>query len=166
MPRQTVLLVGGTPSGHDEARAALDPALDLELLTGDSLEDVEHVFSNHAVDSVIVGAGVDPDTRVAILRHVLAVSDSTTVHVKDRDSGRDGMMPFANGVLTGLTWHQWSWSGAKTPEPGTDAPAGLTLPATGRRPGLLRRIWDYVFGRSEAPYHPPPPPHSPGAGGA
>lgn len=33
-----------------------------------------------------------------------------------------------------------------------------------KKPGLIRRIWDYLFGRSEPPEHPPPPPHSPGAG--
>lgn len=32
------------------------------------------------------------------------------------------------------------------------------------KPGLIRRLWNYFFGRSEPPEHPPPPPHSPGAG--
>ncbi|MFP3880741.1 MAG: hypothetical protein ACLFRT_02140 [Actinomycetota bacterium] len=47
-------------------------------------------------------------------------------------------------------------------------PAGhhgsLEPPQKETRPGILRRIWDYFFGRSEPPEHPPPPPHSPGAG--
>lgn len=166
MANQTVLLIGRIHFDQDEARAALDPALDLELFTGASLDDVELVLSNHPIDTLIIGAGVDPDTRVAIMRRVLAVSDSTTVHLEGEDSDGNGVMPFANGVLTGLTWHQWSWSGGDSPQPGANAPSDLTLPETGRRPRLLRRVWNYVFGRSEAPYHPPPPPYSPGAGGA
>lgn len=162
MARRTVLLIGSHPFDEAETRGALDPGLDLELLTGTSLIDVERASSNYDIDTVIIGAGVPLDTRIEIVRHVESFGESTTVHI---DNGGE-MMPFVNGVLTGLTWHQWSW----TEEQGAGAhsettPAAAPRP-TQRRPGLLRRVWNYVFGRSEPPYHPPPPPHSPGAGGA
>lgn len=166
MSKRTVLLVGNATFEHDATRAALDPALDLELFTGSSLDDVEKVLSDHRVDTVLIDPDVDVDTRLGILRHILMVSESTSVHIKDRDTGAEALMPFVNGVLTGLTWHQWSWSGGDATVSDSEPP-GSSEPAIAERgAGPLRRIWDYVFGRSEVPHHPPPPPYSPGAGGA
>ncbi len=49
-----------------------------------------------------MGAGIDLEARLAIIRQIFEASNSTTVHMKDRDSGPTGMLPFVNGVLTGL----------------------------------------------------------------
>lgn len=164
MAKLTVLLIAGGPIVRGEVRAALDPALDIELLTGSSLSDVEEAFSIHAIDTVIIGGGIDGDARHEIVRHVLASGEATTVHLGGRNSGRQDPMSFVNGVLTGLTWHQWTWSPsaqlAEQPAPKRLRPAAPKE----ERAGFMRRIWAYVFGRSEPPRHPPPPPYSPGAG--
>lgn len=163
MSGQTVLLLGRTQFDEEATRSSIDPALDVEILTANSLNDVRDALSKHDIDVVIVGAGLDETTRVDVVRHVITASPTTTVHLKDRASGREGMMPFVNGVLTGLTWHQWSWSergGEESAPLETEAFAGH-LRSEGN---LFYRMWKYLFGRSDPPEHPPPPPHSPGAG--
>lgn len=98
-----MLLLGRTPFVLDEVRATLQPSLDVEVLTGTSVEDVSAAFADHEVDTVIMGAGIDIETRLEIVRHTFEASETTTVHMKDRASGRNGMMPFVNAVLSGLT---------------------------------------------------------------
>lgn len=67
------------------------------------MEDVSAAFANHQIDTVIMGAGIALETRLEIVRHVLEASKTTTVHMKDRASGRSGTVPFVNAVLRGLT---------------------------------------------------------------
>ena len=54
------------------------------------------------IGHVIMGAGIALDDRLAIVKHAFETSTSTTVHMKDWDSGPGGMLPFVNGLLTGL----------------------------------------------------------------
>lgn len=42
------------------------------------------------------------EVRLEIVKYIFTVSTSTTVHMKDRNSGPQGMLPFVNGVLEGL----------------------------------------------------------------
>ncbi|MFQ5400768.1 MAG: hypothetical protein ACE5E7_14375, partial [Anaerolineae bacterium] len=65
-------------------------------------------FDEHPIDTVIMGAGIDLDTRLQIVQHIFTVSKATTVHMKDWNSGPQGMLPFANGVLTGLMGEETS----------------------------------------------------------
>ncbi len=53
-------------------------------------------------DHVIMGAGLDIDVRLDIIREVFELSDSTTVHMKDFASGPQGMLPFVRAVLSAL----------------------------------------------------------------
>ena len=62
-----------------------------------------HLLATHGIDTVIMGAGIDLETRLEIVRRTFEASETTTVHMKDRASGRHGMMPFVNAVLRGLT---------------------------------------------------------------
>ena len=54
------------------------------------------------IDHVIMGAGLDLEVRLEIVREIFLASDTTTVHMKDVASGPDGLLPFARSVLTGL----------------------------------------------------------------
>lgn len=49
-----------------------------------------------------MGAGIDVDTRLAMLHHIYETSDTTTVHMKDRQTAKAGMLSFIDAVLTGL----------------------------------------------------------------
>lgn len=90
---KSALLLGRKPFDDASIRAALS---DL---------DVTKALAAGPVDIVIMGAGLDLDTRLAIVRAVFEASTSTSVHMKDRDSGQAGMLQFVRGVLQGLTSH-------------------------------------------------------------
>lgn len=96
-----VLLLGRTGIVLDDVEAELDVS-EVKLFAGTSLDDVVTVMAEQSIRHVIMGAGIDLDTRLTIIKHIFDTSKSTTVHMKDWDSGPAGMLPFVNGVLTGL----------------------------------------------------------------
>ena len=59
-------------------------------------------FADADIDHVIMGAALDLETRLEIVREIFQASDTTTVHLKDFASGSDGFLPFVRSVLTGL----------------------------------------------------------------
>ncbi|MDM7854550.1 hypothetical protein [Cellulomonas alba] len=100
--RATVLLLGRTEIVVEDAERHLDMS-DVRLLGGTGLTDVRRAFSTEPrVDHVIMGAGLDLQTRLEIVREVFERSDVTTVHLKDRATGPEGFLPFVRAVLRGL----------------------------------------------------------------
>jgi hypothetical protein len=97
-----VLLLGLTGAVIDDAREHLNLP-DLRLFTGTGINDVRSAFAQARIDHVIMGAGIDLETRLAIVRVIFQSSDTTTVHVKNRTSGREAFLPFARSVLHGLS---------------------------------------------------------------
>jgi len=65
---------------------------------------VQQVFEKNddVIDIVIMGAGIELEKRLEIVRYVFTQSNITSVHMKDRISGPEGFVPFINNVLTGL----------------------------------------------------------------
>jgi len=102
MSTTNVLLVGLTDVVVGDAQAHLDMP-DLRLFTGTGIGDVRSAFAQARIDHVIMGAGIDLDTRLAIVREVFQSSDTTTLHMKDHASGKDSFLPFARSVLHGLS---------------------------------------------------------------
>ena len=100
MPKN-VLLLGRTGIVLDDVRPHLDVE-DSNLYAGTSLKDVADIFQTQPIDTVIMGAGIDLNTRLQIIDHIFTTSTTTTVHLKDRASGPAGMLPFVKRVLTGL----------------------------------------------------------------
>lgn len=97
MPR-IVLLLGRKPFDADRWRA-LFPGVSLRF--GTTLRDAREALHAERIDAVILGAGLPVEVRVSVVEHVLTASSATTVHLKDRDSGRDGMPAFVRSVLGG-----------------------------------------------------------------
>jgi DNA-binding response OmpR family regulator len=95
---RNVLLVGRKAIVLDDVREGL-AVQDVTLFSATTLDDVRKVLDEHAIDMVIMGAGIDLDTRLQIVRHIFEASSSTTVHLKDRDSGPQGFLPFVKGLL-------------------------------------------------------------------
>ena len=95
---KNVLLVGRKASVLDDVREGL-AVRDVTLLSATTLEDVRKAFDELPIDTVIMGAGIDLDTRLRIVRHVFEASDSTTVHMKDWQSGPEGFLPFVESLL-------------------------------------------------------------------
>jgi ribosomal protein S12 methylthiotransferase accessory factor YcaO len=98
---RSVLLLGRKPFDESEVRQSLSD-LDVTVRTGTTMDDVGAAFDAGSVDVVIMGAGLGLDIRLAIVRAVFEASTSTSVHMKDRDSGQAGMLTFVRGVLRGL----------------------------------------------------------------
>jgi hypothetical protein len=97
----TVLLVGLKPENMEKATHQLQ-TLPVQLMTATSVPEVESAFESARIDHVIMGAGLDIETRLAVVRYVFTVSTSTSVHMKDFGSGSGGFPSFAGRVLAGL----------------------------------------------------------------
>ncbi len=74
----------------------------LHLIGGSGADDVRSAFAQAGLDHVIMGAGMDLETRLEIVQEVFRSSDRTTVHMKDAVSGPQGFLPFVRSVLRGL----------------------------------------------------------------
>jgi len=101
-PVKTVLLLGRLSGVVEGAQQALGLP-DLHILTATGLDDVRAAFAGNAIDHVVMGAGLELDVRLEVIRAVFTTSQTTTVHMKDFASGPDAFLPFARAVLQGLS---------------------------------------------------------------
>ena len=101
MGKKTILLLGRLGINVENVRKNLS-VRDVELLARTDLNEGKTAFDESTIDIVIMGAGIDLDDRIAIIRYIFETSNSTTVHMKDRQSGPAGMLPFVDNVLKGL----------------------------------------------------------------
>jgi hypothetical protein len=89
---------------------------DVELIEGTGMHDVRSAFAGGDIDHVIMGAGLDLETRLALIREVSHLSDLATVHMQDRVSGPAGLLPFVRSVLLGMKdYEPHAWSQATPP---------------------------------------------------
>src|SRR4030095_14844988 len=77
---------------------------DVQYFAAPDLKTAQQVFeeNNNAIDIVIMGAGIELEKRLEVVRYVFNTSNTTTVHMKDREKGPEGVVPFINRVLSGL----------------------------------------------------------------
>lgn len=92
------LLLGKKGVNVQYVKDKIDNA-ELQIFGGTDLEDVQGIFSQYRIDIVIMGAGLDLEDRLEIIKYIFENSTATTVHMKDWDSGPAGMLPFVQGVL-------------------------------------------------------------------
>ena len=96
---KTVLLLG-----HHvviDEYAELRQLSEVSFIGGAGLDDVRKAFARSNIDHVVMGAGIDKESRLEIVREILR-SDTTTLHLKDRASGPESFEAFALAVLRGL----------------------------------------------------------------
>src|SRR5262245_25450658 len=96
-----VLLLGRGGIVVEEARENLQMP-DVEVYGGGSIEDLRATFAQTQIDHVIIGGGLELEIRLAIVREVFQLSNSTTVHMKDIATGPQGYFPFVRAVVRGL----------------------------------------------------------------
>ena len=77
---------------------------DAEYFAAADLRGVQNVFekNKNAIQMVIMGAGIELEKRLEIVRYVFSASNTTSVHMKDWESGPEGFVPFINNVMMGL----------------------------------------------------------------
>ena len=96
-----MLVMGVRPDLIEAFRRELEgPGLD--VVTGSDLADLHAAFAAGDFDHVILGGGLDIETRASAVRVVFEISDRATVHMKDQMSGPEGFVPFAIALLHGL----------------------------------------------------------------
>ena len=64
-----------------------------------SLDEVRLEFDKSTINIVIMGAGLELANRLRIVEFIYQNSKSTTVHMKDWETGPAGMLPFVKNIL-------------------------------------------------------------------
>lgn len=98
---KNILLVGLKEGVVDEARQQLHMP-GFQIFGGTGIEDVRKALTLERIDAVIMGGGIDLETRLEIVREIFHLSQTTTVHMKDVASGSEGFLPFVRSMLHGL----------------------------------------------------------------
>jgi hypothetical protein len=101
MPRDILLLGRRRIIVDDVLKQLRTP--DVQLFGGTGVEDLRSTFAQTNIDHVIMGAGIDLEARLEIVREIFLLSETTTVHMKDSASGPQGFLPFVRSILIGLT---------------------------------------------------------------
>ena len=95
------LLLGRKAIIVDDLAAKINVA-EVKFFAGTGLQDVKSVMAENPIQVVIMGAGLLLEDRPEIIRYIFETSKSTTVHMKDWDSGPTGMVPFVEQILQGV----------------------------------------------------------------
>ncbi|QEC66892.1 hypothetical protein FRZ67_06125 [Panacibacter ginsenosidivorans] len=76
---------------------------DVHYFVAHDIATVQEVFKhNKVIDTVIMGAGIELEKRLDIVRYIFSTSDTVTIHMKDYATGPEGFVPFINNVLAGM----------------------------------------------------------------
>ena len=102
-----ILLLGRKGIVVADAQAQLDDD-GVEIFTGTNIVELRSCFAElqesqqAQIDHVFMGAGIDLEKRLDIIKAVFELSDKTTVHMKDAASGPEVILPFVISILAGL----------------------------------------------------------------
>ena len=87
---KTILLLGRKGIVVEDAKALInDP--NIEIYGGTCIEDVRSTFDKNKIDHVFMGAGIEIEKRLEIVREIYHLS-----------SGPHGLLPFVKALLIGL----------------------------------------------------------------
>lgn len=98
---KNILLLGRTGFILEDVQHQLQTP-NIQLFASTGIENVRSAFAKAKTDRVVMGAGIDLETRLQIVRKIFQSSDTTTVYMKDRATGPQGMLPFVRSVLSGV----------------------------------------------------------------
>jgi hypothetical protein len=96
-----VLLIGRLNIVVEDAKDQLDMP-DVEFFTATELPEAKAIFRDRSIQHVFIGAGIEIEQKLEIVRAVFQDSDNTTVHLKDVASGPKGFFPFVQAFLSGV----------------------------------------------------------------
>lgn len=96
--RLNVLIVGRLLDIVDDTRSRVR-CEGVTLHGATTLDEVRQTLALKAIDVMVVGAGIELAERLAIARAALEVSETITVHLKDKASGPTGFAPFVERVI-------------------------------------------------------------------
>ena len=94
-----VLLIGRLPKVIGNVARQLDH-LPIEWLGAhDHAEVVRQLEAEPRIACVIMGAGLDDDIRGDLIGIIASLRPDVCIHLKDRTSGPDGLVPFVQRVV-------------------------------------------------------------------
>ncbi|TLP69428.1 hypothetical protein FEE96_02475 [Parasedimentitalea maritima] len=94
-----VLLIGRLPHVIGNVALQLDH-LPIEWLGAhDHAEVVRQLENEPRIACVIMGAGLDDDIRGDLIGIIASLRPDVCIHLKDRTSGPDGLVPFVERVV-------------------------------------------------------------------
>lgn len=67
-----------------------------------SVDETKAVFKKETINHAFIGPGISLNTRLEIIRTILTISDTTTIHMKDHSTGPEGALAFVRAILKGL----------------------------------------------------------------
>ncbi len=110
MAKKTILILGREGISVEKAEQTIDDP-DVTIFAGTNIDDVKQMLEQVEkgggnIDHVFMGAGIDIEKRLDIIRLVFEMNAKTTVHLKDRTSGPGGMLPFTKATLEGLKGYE------------------------------------------------------------
>ena len=100
MPKR-ILLLGRRGVNVEDAKTKIDDP-SVEIYAGIAIDDVQAVFAETNIDHVFMGAGIEIEKRLDIVREIFTLSQTTTVHLKDAASGPQGFLQFVKAILAAL----------------------------------------------------------------
>ncbi|KAJ9657367.1 hypothetical protein H2198_004378 [Neophaeococcomyces mojaviensis] len=104
MTTKVVLLGLKTSIIEDAMEKVQDPAFEFVPCT--KLAELKTALEKGDIAHVVMGSGLDIDSRLEAVRTVFETSNSTYVHMKKQDDGPQGYAPFIKMVLAGAKQKQ------------------------------------------------------------
>lgn len=93
-----VLIVGRLLDVVDDTRSRVRSE-GVTLHGATTLDEVRAAMALQPIEMMVVGAGIEMSERLAIARAALEVSETVSVHMKDRASGPAGFAPFVEQMI-------------------------------------------------------------------
>ncbi len=97
--KPVVLLVGKLPHVIGDVARQLDHLPIQWLGAHDQPEVIHQLEAEPRIECVIIGGSLDDDTRGDIIALIATQRPDLCIHIKDRASGPDGMVPFVRSVV-------------------------------------------------------------------
>ncbi len=93
-----VLIVGRLLDTGDDTRSRVR-AEGVVVHGATTLDEVRATLALKPIDVMVVGAGIELSERLAIARAAFELSETISVHLKDKASGQAGFAPFVERVI-------------------------------------------------------------------
>lgn len=105
-----VLLIGRLPHVIGNVARELDDLPIRWLGAHDHGEVIRQLDTEPGISCVIMGAGLDDNIRGDLISIIAEKRPDVSIHLKDRASGPDGMVPFVRQVVQGGVLQQFAVS--------------------------------------------------------
>jgi hypothetical protein len=102
MMKPVVLLVGRLPGVVGDVATRLEDMPIRWLGAHNREEVVQQLESEPGIACVVMGAGLDDEVRGELIGVIASRRPDITIHLKDRASGPDGLLPFTRRVVEAM----------------------------------------------------------------